>query len=130
MGILIGFHVGQSDDPLCLDDRRRDAAVDQLLELHESHPGVLLHSKEAIELFRWRHGREVRKHCIYRDRAIAFDVRLEVKNPCTFAENAACDACGCPVVIAHASWQKDDTASGELLRALFPKRSRAVSAAA
>lgn len=123
MGILIGFHVGRRDDPSHLDARRRDAAVDQLLELHETYPGVLLHTREAIELFRSCHGRDVMKRCIYRDRAVAFDVRLEVKRPCTFAENAECDACGCPVVIAHASWQKDDVASGALLHALFPKRS-------
>jgi organic radical activating enzyme len=121
VGILVGFHVGRPGDPLRLDGRRRDAAVDKLLDLQESHPGVLLHSKEAIELFRWRHGREVREHCIYRDRAVAFDVRLEVKKPCTFAENAACNVCGCPVVIAHAAWRKDDAASADLLHALFPK---------
>ena len=129
MGILIGFHVGLPDDPLRMGDRRRDAAVDQLLELHESHPGVLLHSKEAIELFRGRHGRDVSRHCIYRDRAVAFDVRLEVKKPCTFAKNAACNVCGCPVVIAHAAWRKDDAASGDLLHALFPKRLNVATAA-
>jgi len=128
VGVLVGFHVGRPADPSLLDDRRRDAAVDQLLELHESHPGVLLHTKDAIELFRTRHGGEVRKHCIYRDRAVAFDVRLEVKKPCTFAENAACDVCGCPVVIAHTAWQKGDVASGDLLHALFPKRPSASTA--
>ena len=47
----------------------------------------------------------------------------------TFAENAACDACGCPVVIAHAAWRKDDAASGDLLHALFPKRLNVATAA-
>ena len=130
VGILVGFQVGRPGDPSRLDGRRRDSAVDELLELHESHPGVLLHSKEAIELFRSYHAREVSKHCIYRDRAVAFDVRLKVKKPCTFAENAACDACGCPVVIAHAAWQKGDTASGDLLHALFPPGSKATAATA
>jgi hypothetical protein len=129
LGVLVGFHVGRSDDTLRLEGRQRDAAVDQLLELHKSHPGVLLHSKEAIELFRWRHRREVSKHCIYRDRAVAFDVRLDIKTPCTFAENAACDVCGCPVVIAHAAWRQDDTPSADLLHALFPKRSETATAA-
>jgi MoaA/NifB/PqqE/SkfB family radical SAM enzyme len=130
LGILVGFHVGRAGDPLRLDDRHRDAAVDRLLALQESHPGVLLNSSGAIELFRTRYGGEVSNDCIYRSRAVAFDVRLEVKKPCTFAENAACDVCGCPVVVAHAAWRRDDSASGGLLHALFPKRSRASNAAA
>lgn len=130
LGVLVGFHVGRASDPERLDDRRREDAVDQLLELHESHPGALLNSNKSIEMFRLGHSAEVSRHCIYRDRAVAFDVRLEVKKPCTFAENAACDACGCPVVMAHAAWRRDDAASGDLLHALFPKHSRATSTAA
>lgn len=122
LGALIGFHVGRPDDPLRIDNRRRDRAVDQLLQIHQDYPGVLLHSREAIELFRSRNSREVLKNCIYRDVAIAFDVHFEVKEPCTFAENASCDACGCPVVIAHAAWRNHDDKSKGLLHALFPKR--------
>ena len=73
-------------------------------------------------MFRPRYSREVSKKCIYRDVAIAFDVHFEVKEPCTFAENASCDACGCTLVIAHAAWRSQDDKSKGLLHALFPKR--------
>ena len=122
LGVLIGFHVGRPDDPLRIDNHRRNRAVDQLLQIHQDYPNVLLHSRAAIELFRPRYSREVSKKCIYRDVAIAFDVHFKVKEPCTFAENASCDACGCPIVIAHASWRNQDDKSKGLLRALFPKR--------
>jgi MoaA/NifB/PqqE/SkfB family radical SAM enzyme len=122
LGILVGFHVGRPDDPERLSPERRDQAVDELLELHDRHPGVLLNSRESIELFRSCHNAEISKHCIYRDKAIAFDVHLKVKEPCTFAENASCNACGCPVVYTHAGWQADDGHSEGLLHALFPKR--------
>lgn len=122
IGVLVGFHVGRPDDPLRVDAHRRDAAVDELLQLQDEHPGTLLHSREAIELFRTRYNREISRHCIYRDVAVAFDVHFDVKEPCTFAENASCDACGCPVVYLHASMHNGDEKSKELLRALFPKR--------
>ncbi|MFQ5510403.1 MAG: radical SAM protein [Candidatus Krumholzibacteriia bacterium] len=122
LGILVGFHVGRPGDPSRLDDNRRDRAVDELLRIHDANPGVLLHSRRAIELFRPRYSAEIAKKCIYRDVAIAFDVRFGVKSPCTFAENAACDACGCPVVISHAAWRDSDVESKALLHALFPKR--------
>jgi hypothetical protein len=122
LGILIGFHVGRPGDPSRLDDDRRNKAVDQLLQIHRNHPDALLHSRKALELFRPCNSHKVSKECIYRDRAVAFDVRFEVKKPCTFARNAACDACGCPVVIAHTAWQDHDSESGTLLHALFPKR--------
>jgi MoaA/NifB/PqqE/SkfB family radical SAM enzyme len=127
LGVLVGFHVGRPGDPSRLDTRRRDEAVDQLLEVQERHPGVLLHSRTAIELFRSCYSGEISNQCIYRDVAIAFDVRFEVKKPCTFAENAACDACGCPVVIAHAAWRSHDLESKALLHALFPKRKSSVA---
>ena len=122
LGVLVGFHVGQTGDPERLSPQRRDQAVDELLELHERSPGVLLNSRECIELFRTRYNKEVSKRCIYRDHAIAFDVHLEVKEPCTFAENASCNACGCPVVYTHAAWHADDGYSEGLLHALFPRR--------
>ncbi len=122
LGILIGFHVGRLGDPSLLDDDRRHKAVDQLLLIHQNHPGVLLHSRKALELFRPCNSHKVSKKCIYRDRAVAFDVRFEEKTPCTFATNAACDACGCPVVIAHAAWRDHDPESEALLHVLFPKR--------
>lgn len=122
LGILVGFHVGRPDDPERLTPERRDRAVDELLALHDAHPGVLLNSRRSIELFRSRHNPDISKHCIYREQAIAFDVRFEVKQPCTFAENASCDACGCPVVYAHAGRQAEDGHSEALLHALFPRR--------
>jgi organic radical activating enzyme len=125
LGILVGFHVGQPGDPALIDEERRDRAVDQLLELHDNHPGVLLHSKRAIEMFRSINSGELSK-CIYRDVATAFDVHFEVKRPCTFAENASCDACGCPVVALHAAWRAGDKDSEGLLYALFPKRAASV----
>ncbi|UCH83525.1 MAG: radical SAM protein [Candidatus Latescibacterota bacterium] len=125
LGMLVGFHVGRPDDPARLDNQQRDRAVDTLLELRASHPGVLLHSENALELFRSSHRRDISKRCIYRESAHAFDVHFAIKEPCTFAENASCDACGCPVVMIHAAWQDGDPASGELLHALFPKRQTA-----
>ena len=122
LGVLVGFHVGLPGDPERMGAGRRDRAVDTLLDMHDRYPGVLLHSKHAIELFRSCHSREVAKKCIYRDTAIAFDVCFGVKTPCTFLENAACDACGCPVVVAHAAWRSADEKSHALLHALFPKR--------
>lgn len=122
LGILVGFHVGRPDDPERITPGRRDRAVDELIELYDTYPGVLLNSRRSIELFRSCHNADISKHCIYRDRAIAFDVRLAVKEPCTFAENASCDACGCPVVYAHAGWQAEDGHSEVLLHALFPRR--------
>ena len=122
LGLLVGFHVGRPGDPVRLDNRRRDQAVDQLIELRRTHPGVLLHSEAALELFRSTHRQDIATRCIYRESAHAFDVHFEIKQPCTFAENASCDACGCPVVMLHAAWQDGDEASGGLLHALFPKR--------
>jgi MoaA/NifB/PqqE/SkfB family radical SAM enzyme len=69
LGILVGFHVGRPDDPERLSPERRDRAVDELLELHDTHPGVLLNSRESIELFRSSHNAEISKGCIYRDKA-------------------------------------------------------------
>jgi MoaA/NifB/PqqE/SkfB family radical SAM enzyme len=126
LGLLVGFHVGRPDDPARLDDGRRDRAVDQLLYLREKQPGVLLHSEAAIELFRSTHRQDIAKRCIYRTKAHAFDVHFEIKQPCTFAENASCDACGCPVVMLHAAWEDGDEASGTLLHALFPRRHPAI----
>ncbi|MEE9269029.1 MAG: radical SAM protein [Candidatus Krumholzibacteria bacterium] len=128
-GVLVGFHVGRPDDPSRVDDERRDEAVDQLLEIHRAHPGAMLQTREAIELLRPRHSARLAKKCIYRDTAIAFDVRLGVKRPCTFAGNADCDACGCPIVATHAAWRGDDVESGVLLHVLFPKRQALASGA-
>ncbi len=127
LGILVGFHVGRPGDPSRIDDRRRDRAVDELLQLHHDHPGVLLHSRDALELFRSCYNEEIAKTCIYKDKAISFDVNFKIKEPCTFAENASCDACGCPVVIAHAAWNGGDEASMGLLQALFPGREPSVA---
>jgi len=121
LGILVGFHVGRPGDPSRVDGRRRDQAVDELLRIHRDYPGTLLHSRDAIELFRSCYSEEVAKTCIYKDKAVSFDVNFKIKEPCTFAENASCDACGCPVVIAHAAWNGGDEASKGLLQALFPK---------
>jgi len=122
LGVLVGFHVGRPGDLERLSPERRDRAVDELLELQERSPGVLLNSRTSIELFRTRYNTEISKRCIYRDEAVAFDVHLDVKEPCTFAENASCDACGCPVVYTHAAWDAEDGDSGALLHALFPRR--------
>jgi len=122
LGILVGFHTGRAWNPEQLSPARRDQAVDELLELHERHPGALLNSRKSIELFRMKYSKEISKRCIYRDTAIAFDVHMDVKEPCTFQENAACNACGCPVVYAHAARNADDSASEALLHALFPRR--------
>ncbi|MFQ6607394.1 MAG: radical SAM protein [Fidelibacterota bacterium] len=126
LGVLVGFHVGRPKDPLRVDLKRRDQAVDELLKLHNEHPGILLHSREAIELFRSSYCKEISKNCIYRDTAIAFDVHFNVKKPCTFAENASCEACGCPVVYIHAAIQKGDVTSKDLLYTLFPKEQSAI----
>ncbi|NOY05395.1 MAG: radical SAM protein [Chlorobi bacterium] len=122
LGILVGFHVGRPGDPSRVDGHRRDQAVDELLRLHRDFPGTLLHSRNAIELFRSRYSEEIAKTCIYKDKAVSFDVNFKIKEPCTFAENASCDACGCPVVIAHAARDGGDEASEGLLQALFPRR--------
>jgi MoaA/NifB/PqqE/SkfB family radical SAM enzyme len=126
LGLLVGFHVGRPGDASRLDHERRDRAVDRLLELREAHPGVLLNTERSLELFRSDHARDIAKGCIYRHKAHAFDVHCEIKEPCTFAENASCDACGCPVVMLHAAWEDGDEGCGTLLHALFPKREPAI----
>lgn len=121
LGVLVGFAVGAAGDPLCLRGDDRDRAVDRLLVLSERYPGVLLNTTAGIESFRPANAADVAARCIYGDVAVAFDVRLRVKAPCTFGEIAACDACGCAVVAEHRALRLGNAASEDLLRALFPR---------
>ena len=122
LGILVGFQVsGQKfSSPLSSDLRER--AVDLLLQLKATIPGVLLNSERSIELFRPCHQKTVAMNCIYKSSAISFDVRLKVKKPCTFEGNADCSSCGCPMVMIHEAKMGGDRESVNLLHALFPKR--------
>ncbi len=121
VGALIGFHVGPQGDPLRVDGPDRDRAVDRLLACKRLHPAAILNSESSLELFRPHHQEHVREHCIYVARAIAFDNRLQPKLPCTFGPRAACDSCGCPVVMTQWARDNGDTTSDALLRVLFPE---------
>jgi hypothetical protein len=125
LGIVVGFHVGPAGDPLRIDGAAREEAVDTLLALHESAPGVLLNTPASLEWFRPQRLSVPRIPCMYADRALAFDVRLEIKPPCTFGAVAACDTCGCPMVAAQRAIQEGDAASRALLRRAFPTHSSA-----
>ena len=121
LGALVGFHVGPPGDPLCLEGAAREEALTRLRQVAADHPGAVLNPIASLEFFRARPtAGEI--PCVYRDRAIAFDVRLTPKEPCTFGLRADCTACGCPVMALHAARGTDQGASEGLLRALFPRR--------
>lgn len=123
-GALVGFHVGPPGDPMRLDGPERARAVDALLDLAATRPGVVLNPAASLALFHPDRLRDLASRCIYRDRAVAFDPHMVVKPPCTFGPRASCDACGCAVVATHAS--RDGTAgdpSEAALKVLFPRSS-------
>ena len=123
LGILVGFQVSGRKISPQLNMDLRERAVDLLLQLKKTNPGVLLNSERSIELFKPRHQKTVAMNCIYKNSAISFDVRLKVKKPCTFEGNADCSSCGCPMVMIHEANRSGDNESANLLHALFPKRS-------
>lgn len=121
-GAVIGFHVGPPEDPLRVSGIMREVAVSRLCDLSVKWPGVVLNPPMALELFRPGQSQDLGRHCIYRDRAIAFDTHLEPKRPCTFDARAHCLDCGCPAVAAQRARELGDTASVLFLRTLFPTR--------
>lgn len=121
VGAVVGFYVGPRGDPLRIDGPARSRAVDDLVELMARHPGCILNSPASVEMFRPGYSRELARHCIYRDRAIAFDTLLRPKRPCTFGQRASCDSCGCPVVATQRARENGDEMSDALLRVLFPR---------
>ena len=121
IGVLAGFHVGPPGDPLRLDGALRDDVLARLRRVITEHPGVVLNPIASLEFFRARPAID-EMPCIYRDRAIAFDVQLAPKQPCTFGPRADCAACGCPVMALHAARGADQGVSEGLLRTLFPRR--------
>lgn len=129
LGVLVGFYVGGEGDANRVDGESREHAVDRLLRLCRTHPGTLLNTPASLELFRPGKVASIAQSCIYVERAVAFDVRLEPKPPCTYGPAASCDSCGCPVVAAQAASFAGDSDSLSLLHALFTK-GRATPAAA
>ena len=121
LGALVGFHVGPPGDSLRLDGARRDDVLARLRRVITEHPGTVLNPIASLGFFRARPAAgEI--PCVYRDCAIAFDVHLTPKQPCTFGARADCAACGCPVMALHAARGADQGASEGLLRTLFPRR--------
>ncbi|MEW5853242.1 MAG: radical SAM protein [Myxococcota bacterium] len=121
-GILVGFHVGPPGDPLRVAPEQRERAVDRLQRLP---PGTVVNSELALEMLRPSCAEVVAHRCIYRHRAIAFDVQLRPKTPCTFGPAASCDACGCGIVAAQAALTLGDEDSRTMLETLFPLRADA-----
>ncbi len=126
-GAVVGFHVGRAGDRLRVDGATRDQAIDRIHALAHRWPGVVLTSEAAIEALR-PSSVAAQLPCIYRDRAIAFDPALFVKDPCTFGARASCESCGCPVVALHRARELGDIPSHGLLRAAFPLVEAATSA--
>ena len=120
LGAVIGFHVGPLDDPLRVEGALRDGVVNRLLDLAGAWPNVVLNPPASLELFRPRYSQDLAGHCIYRNRAIAFDTHIEPKRPCTFDARARCNECGCAVVAAQRAKDLGDAASDIFLRTLFP----------
>jgi len=119
LGVLIGFYVGQTGDPLRVEGEKRNRAIDRLLDLKRRNPEILLNTTESLEKF--RPGFVMGQDCIYSHTAIAFDHRLKEKKPCTFGTEADCALCGCPVVALQSSRQAGEAESLFVLRQLFPR---------
>ncbi len=121
LGVLVGFHVAPPGDPLRLDGAAREDALARLRQVALDHTGTVLNPIGSLGFFSARPA-TTEIPCVYRDRAIAFDLRLTPKQPCTFGPRADCTTCGCPVMALHAAGDADQGASAGLLRAQFPRR--------
>ncbi|MBK7859845.1 MAG: radical SAM protein [Archangiaceae bacterium] len=122
-GVLVGFFTGGEPSPFAVSGPSRSRAVDRLLELKRTEPGLVLNPTASLELLRRRGS--LAAQCPYRSRDLAFDVRLHRKAPCTYGAAADCATCGCPVLAMRAAMEAGDLASGELLRTLFKPRAHA-----
>lgn len=120
LGAVIGFYVGPPDDPLRVEGAIREGVINRLLDLMGRWPNVVLNPPTSLELFRPQWSQDLARHCIYRNRAIAFDTHLKPKIPCTFDARAHCSECGCAVVAAQRARDLGDGASDLFLRTLFP----------
>ncbi len=122
-GVLVGFFTGREPSPFAIGAAARSRAVDRLLELAASVPGLLLNPPASLELLRRRGA--LAAACAYRRGDLAFDVRLERKLPCAYGGAADCRTCGCAVLAVRGSMRQGDPSSAELLRALFQVPGRA-----
>ena len=117
LGALVGFVVGKGAP----SDASREASLDALARVQAESPGAVLNTPASLEQFRPKRLPAWKDACIYRSRAVAFDTRLEKKEPCTFGADH-CASCGCPVIALHLAAEAGDADSLGLLRALFVRR--------
>ncbi len=99
-GFMFDFYtpIEGLDDELWIGWERRDAALDQLLELKHSKYGDFIATPDrVIELMKSHNSKKVTDNCIFEKKGYSLTTTGEVKEKCMIGPKADCDRCGCVV---------------------------------
>lgn len=99
-GFMFDFYtpIEGLDDELWIGWERRNAVLDQLLELKRNKYGDFIAMPDrVIELMKSHNSKKVTDHCIFEKKGYSLTTTGEIKAKCMLGPKADCDRCGCVV---------------------------------
>lgn len=99
-GMMFDFYtpIQGLDDDLFIGWERRDAVLDQLLELKKKRYGDFIAMPDRVlELMKSHKSKQVTDNCIFAKKGYSLTTKGDIKEKCMLGPKADCDRCGCVV---------------------------------